>query len=381
MLSLKWKLASWTILASGLNFLSSFLLASLYNVEAFGYYASVLAISTLGSFIFTLRADLFSVEDDAFPEVAFISAIILLFLIPFSLIYNDGLVVILWGFSISLFSICTYKSISKGNQLLIGYFRVLNVILIITAQFLCLYIFSKKNSGLYIGAAIGSLLTSVIYFFVVMDEYYLRREKFLLLKSRCKSYASASFSWLLDNLLLFFIPLCSVYIFTIEELGYFNFAERFFKAPVGVLVSSIVPFYIAKLAKESVISSSLLLTQWYRVLVILIPFMLVIVLILPKVVEFFWGGKWLGSLSYIYPLAVFYTFYILSSSTAYVYVKFDKYSYYIAMQLSLVLVVIFISLIGFDDLYSFYIMFMIAYVIFQFVNLLTQLKVLNGKND
>lgn len=376
----KFKLASWTLLSSFINFASSFVLATIYDVSAFGFYAQALAISTLGSFIFSFRADLFSVEDETFNELVVFSTIILFLVIPASFLYEDGYILSIWSYSISLFSICTYKSISNGNQLTIGYFRCANVVFIIFSQVIFFYFFGLKEKGLYFGAAVGSIITSGIYTFKFFDIYKVNKDKITLLKSRYRSYLSATISWLLDNIILFTVPIYGIYSFTIDELGFFNFADRFFKAPVGVLVSSIVPFFIGSLAKRKTIENSLLLKHWLKILIILIPVMMVIVCFLPMVFSYIWGDKWILSINYIIPLAVFYIFYILSSSTAYIYVKKDKYHYYTVIQLSLVLSTYLIYLYTSGDLEQFYKLFVISYSIFQILNLLTQLKISHDKD-
>ncbi|MBM5168410.1 hypothetical protein HYN75_11650 [Vibrio parahaemolyticus] len=254
------------------------------------------------------------------------------------------------------------------------------MVFIIVSQVIFFYFLGLKEKGLYFGAAVGSLITSGIYTFKFFDIYKVNKDKITLLKSRCRSYLSATISWLLDNIILFTVPIYGIYSFTIDELGFFNFADRFFKAPVGVLVSSIVPFFIGSLAKRKIIENGLLLKQWFKILLILIPVMVIIVYFLPIVFSYVWGDKWILSMNYIVPLAVFYIFYILSSSTAYIYVKKDKYHYYTVIQLSLILSTYLIYLYTSGDLEQFYKLFVISYSIFQIFNLLTQLKISHDKD-
>lgn len=365
-------------MSSLINFFSSFILASIYEADAFGYYAKALSLATIGSFIFTLRADLFSVEEKSSNDIFFVSLLVLTLLVPFSLCIEGGLIILVWSYSISLFSICTYECIAREEQLIIGYFRFLNAIFIVLFQLAFFYLFDASIRGLYYGAAIGTFVVSVCYSWRTLSLKRINTIDKIIqrYKVRISSYVIATISWLMDNVILFVIPLCGLWFFNAEDIGHFNFAERFFKAPIGIVVSSIIPFFISSMSSGLLSERELVLRQWGKILIITLPIIIVANMFLLDLIIFMWGEKWSGVDVYILPLSIFYVLYTLAHTTSYIYVKKDKYIYYLVIQIGIILSAILSYIYVGDDIVTFYWYFVVGYSFFQILNVAVQMRIL-----
>ena len=226
------KLATLTGSASILNFLAALFLASFYSAEAFGVFSTQLTIATLLSIVTTWRADYFSIQDNSFDKIMTFSLAMTIPVYCASALFDNGLYTASWLIGISFFSICSYKSIQHNNQIEIGFFRILNVAMIVAFQ-LYFYQSGELQFGLFYGAAIGSLLTAAIYTAKSFGLPKITGDSFSYFIENKKRFSATSFSWALENIILFYIPIYAYLFATNTELGYFNFADRFFKAPIG----------------------------------------------------------------------------------------------------------------------------------------------------
>lgn len=373
-------LASLTGISSAINLASSIYFGTTYGSDAFGILATQFSVATILSILTSWRADYYSIQDKSFADIVSFIVISSAPIFAASFYWNNGPHTALWIFGIALFSACTYKSISDDSQITIGYFRLLNVALMVAIQLL-LTVTNSASTALFHGAAIGSFLTAIIYcshtyrglnFNIHAHQYFTKNFKKLTITSA---------SWLLENSIFMLIPILGYYLATSTELGYYSFIDRFFKVPVGILASSVAPFLIAKIIKSEKLSVQKVAQYWLVIGSASAAALLIIYFGVEHAMILLWGEKWRPSLNYSIPLFLFYLAHITFTATNSIYTKFHKFSLLTTLQGSL-LILIATGTYLFRSNFEFIVwIYCLLYTTYQFSNALCQLYVLRQFNS
>lgn len=342
------KLLSFSLLASIINFASSFVLAYVYDPLQFGEFSLFFAIANIISGFLFLRADFLIAKRKELEKYAysllFYSVSILTFILLFlSLLYCDFLqvlLVVIWGAGISLNSLVTYMCINRGGNTLIGYIRVSNAVAISILQLA----FCDLNyfNGLILGSVIAVVFINLIPFFILRKNRFKLLDlssSLLILKRNVKYLLPSTISWLFDAVLLSIFPVLINFNFGPVVAGYYVFADRIIKSPMSVLTSTISPIFVRYISEENdykCIENKLII---YATVISILSFCFFCFgsSYIEMLVIYLWGNKWAESATIIGGIIMYYFSYMYNISTMYIYHYFRKVNIYIILQFSYIL--------------------------------------------
>lgn len=336
-----------TISASGISFLTSLVVAKIYQPTEFGEFAYYFATATILSGFLSLKIDTTALTQSELngTDKKLILAISIITL-PTLLFFESSniLLTFILAASMAAFTSNAYSLIPKNKQTLIGVFKLALAISIMAAQVSIQYINIDLNK-LLLGAALANTVVSLLFTAAsrtkkTYSKSTLLNEIHKIIKYRV--IISKNFlAWAIETLVSFAPIIIITTKFNVHNAGLFAFSEKLFRAPTAIIISSIIPFAINKLIKSDNTIPTLK-KYWAGSLVLTSPLLLTPILAKPLIL-YAWGEKWSEAIELciiLFPLFIFQT---IITSTNFIFNKTNKLHLYSTLQ-AVHLIAIYISI-------------------------------------
>ena len=341
------KLLSFGVLTSLVSFVSSLWLASLYPVGDFGLYANLMASANLMSGFLFLRADMMVVNPLAgkvnmvgyaahLLVLSTISALVVGFVLD-CFLTRSAVWTVVWAFAFALMSLSTYMLISQNRQSTLGAYRVVSVVLLNLPQ-LILGLLRVPN-GLIVGGVVGTTLSSILIFLNARRGARLGvpfQEMRHIFFAFLRPSALVTAYWILESAYLLFYPILIARCYGIEFAGYYSFADRLIKAPVAVLSGTLIPFIIGGISGGTLSAREIyteLLRFWKWMAAFSLVFVFASHVLLGNLVRAVWGEKWVVATKILPFVAVYYSSYLMFTTTAFLYQHYQSMRICIRFQI------------------------------------------------
>lgn len=369
-----------TLSASGISFLTSLIIAKIYQTTEFGEFAYYFAIATILSGFLSLRIDTTSLVH---PELNGTDKVFIILAttatLPVVIFFGDinATLTLMLAASMAVFTSSAYSLIPKNKQILIGLFKFILAASILLAQVLISSLKTSSNN-LLLGATLANIIVSV--FFAIASKGKTNK---LNLSNEIKKVSKYSrlisknlVAWLVETLISFTPIIIITAKFSPHSAGLFAFSEKLFRAPTAIIISSVIPFAINKLMKSSKTIPTIK-KYWIGSLILTSPLLLTPIIAEP-LISYAWGNEWLEAAQIciiLFPLFIFQT---IIGGTNFIFNKTNKLALYSTLQ-AVHLAVIYLALTFPDSLLTSLRLYMATSVTFYILIALLQLKL--GKDN
>lgn len=327
-----------TISASGISFLTSLIIAKIYQPTEFGEFAYFFAIATILSGFLSLKIDTTALTHPKLigcdkKSIGTITAVALPILIVFG--STNFILTFILAVSMAVFTSNAYSLIPRNKQTQIGAFKLTLAISIMIGQ-VAIQSLNLDINKLLLGATLANAAVSLLFTAVSKEDT--PHKKISLLKEIHKIHENRIVisknltAWFIETTVSFIPVILITTKFSSHNAGLFAFSEKLFRAPTAIIISSIIPFAISKLITTPNILP-IIKKYWLGSLGLTCPLLLTPLFAKPLIL-YVWGDKWSEAVQLCIILFPLFTIQTIISSTNFIFNKTNKLHLYAIIQLT-----------------------------------------------
>ena len=324
-----------TVSASGISFITSLIIAKIYQTTEFGEFAYYFAIATILSGFLSLRIDTTSLVHSELngtdKKIIFAATLITL---PAVALFGDSnaILTLILASSMAVFTSNAYDLIPKNKQTLIGVFKLALATTILAGQILINYLDISSNK-LLMGATLANVVVSVIFTIASKNKKSAKvtflNEVRKVLRKRIEILKNLT-AWFIETAIAFTPIIIITAKFNPHSAGLFAFSEKLFRAPTAIIISSVIPFAINKLMHSSQTIPTIK-KYWLGSFILTSPLLLTPVIAKP-LISSAWGSEWIEAAqicTILFPLFILQT---IVGGTNFIFNKTNKLNLYSILQ-------------------------------------------------